>query len=61
VLEERIELPASNVTSCCFGDADLGTLFVTTASRRAAHEPLAGAVFACRPGVRGLPSTPFAG
>jgi sugar lactone lactonase YvrE len=61
VLEERIELPATNVTSCCFGDADLGTLFVTTASRRAAHEPLAGAVFACRPGVRGLPSTPFAG
>ena len=61
VLEERLELPATNVTSCCFGDADLGTLYVTTAARGAAHEPLAGALFACRPGVRGLPATPFAG
>jgi sugar lactone lactonase YvrE len=61
VLDERIELPVSNVTSCCFGDADLGTLYVTTASRGAAHEPLSGAVFACRPGIRGLPATPFAG
>jgi sugar lactone lactonase YvrE len=40
---------------------DLGTLYVTTAARRAAHEPLAGALFACRPGVTGLPATPFAG
>jgi sugar lactone lactonase YvrE len=61
VLEERIELPVTNVTSCCFGDRDLGTLYVTTAARGAAHEPLAGAVFACRPGVCGLPATPFAG
>jgi sugar lactone lactonase YvrE len=61
VLEERIELPVSNITSCCFGDADNGTLYLTTASRGAAHEPLAGAVFACRPGVRGPPATPFAG
>jgi sugar lactone lactonase YvrE len=59
-LDRRIQLPATNVTSCCFGDADLGTLYVTTA-RRAAHEPLAGALFACRPGVTGLPATPFAG
>jgi sugar lactone lactonase YvrE len=61
VLEARIELPVANVTSCCFGDRDLGTLYVTTAARGAAHEPLAGAVFACRPGVRGVPATPFAG
>jgi sugar lactone lactonase YvrE len=62
-LEGRIELPVTNVTSCCFGGGcgDLNTLYVTTAARGAAHEPLAGAVFACRPGVRGLPSTPFAG
>ena len=61
VLEERIELPASHVTSCCFGGPGLATLYVTTASRGAAHEPLAGSVFACRPGVHGLPATPFAG
>lgn len=60
-LEEVLELPVSRVTSCCFGSSDLGTLFVTTAARGAAHEPLAGALFACRPGVRGLPATPFAG
>jgi sugar lactone lactonase YvrE len=65
VLTERIELPATNVTSCCFGTAggngELSTLYVTTAARGAAHEPLAGAVFACCPGVCGLPAVPFAG
>ena len=60
-LEERLELPVTNVTSCCFGDRDLQTMYVTTAARGPAHEPLAGAVFACRPGVTGLPATPFAG
>jgi sugar lactone lactonase YvrE len=57
----RVGLPVSQVTSCCFGDPDLGTLYVTSASRGAKHEPLAGSLFACRPGVRGLPATPFAG
>ena len=61
VLEERIDVPARNVTSCCFGDAGLSTLYVTTAARGDGSEPLAGAVFACRPGVSGLPATPFAG
>jgi sugar lactone lactonase YvrE len=60
-VDQRIEIPATNVTSCCFGDADLGTLYVTTAARGAAHEPLAGALFACRPGITGLRATPFAG
>jgi hypothetical protein len=40
---------------------DLMTLYVTTAARGAAHEPLAGALFACRPGVAGFPAAPFAG
>ena len=60
-LDACIELPAANVTSCCFGEADLATLFVTTAARGAGQEPLAGSVFASRPGVRGLAATPFAG
>jgi len=59
--DARIELPVSQVTSCCFGDCDLGTLYITTAARGAEHEPLAGSLFCCRPGVRGLPATPFAG
>jgi sugar lactone lactonase YvrE len=60
-LDARIELPVTNVTSCCFGDPDLATLYVTTAARGAPDEPFAGAVFACRPGVPGLAATPFAG
>jgi sugar lactone lactonase YvrE len=60
-LDERVELPVSQVTSCCFGGADLDTLYVTSASRGTSGEPLAGALFACRPGLRGLPATPFAG
>jgi sugar lactone lactonase YvrE len=60
-LDARLELPVTQVTSCCFGDPDLGTLYVTSAARGAEHEPLAGSLFACRPGVRGLPATPFAG
>ena len=57
-----IELPVSQVTSCCFGDPDLGTLYVTTAARGAEHEPLAGSRVRLPPGrarasrdaVRGL-------
>jgi sugar lactone lactonase YvrE len=60
-LESRLELPVKQVTSCCFGDSDLSTLFVTSAARGAEDEPLAGSLFACQPGVRGLPATPFAG
>jgi sugar lactone lactonase YvrE len=60
-LDARLELPVGNVTSCCFGGPDLRTLYVTTASRGAEDDPLAGLVFACRPGVTGLPATPFAG
>jgi sugar lactone lactonase YvrE len=59
--DARIELPVSQVTSCCFGDSDLATLYITTAARGVAHDRLAGSLFCCRPGVRGLPATPFAG
>jgi sugar lactone lactonase YvrE len=46
----RIDLPASNVTSCAFGGADYRSLFVTTAAiglteERKAAEPLAGGIF----------------
>src|SRR5690606_2307242 len=47
---QRISLPASQVTSCCFGGPNLSTLFITTASiglseERLKQEPLAGSVF----------------
>jgi sugar lactone lactonase YvrE len=61
-----IPLPAKNVASCCFGGPDLTDLYVTTASveldeRERAADPHAGGVYRLRPGVRGLPTTAFAG
>ena len=61
-LDRVIRLPVSRPTSCAFGGPDLDELYVTSAwkglstdARRA--EPLAGALFRLRPGVRGaLPS-----
>lgn len=62
----RVDLPASQVSSVTFGGDDLGDLYITTAhedfsAADLAREPLAGGLFRCRPGVRGLPPIPFAG
>lgn len=59
-VEREIRLPVSNPTCAAFGGEDLGTLFITTARfglppESLAREPLAGRMFACRPGVVGLP------
>ena len=61
-LDALVELPTSNPTSVAFGGADGGDLYITTSwvdCERPADEPLAGAVFRCRPGVTGLPSPRF--
>ena len=60
----RVPLPVPRPTSCCFGGPGLRTLYVTSASVRLpepvlAEAPLSGALFACEPGVTGLPATPF--
>ncbi len=61
-----VKLPVARVTACAFGGPDLGTLYITTAwtalsdADRAA-QPLAGGLFRCAPGVRGLPAPEFAG
>jgi sugar lactone lactonase YvrE len=65
-VERTVQLPVTNPTCCCFGGADLGTLYVTTARQRLAPEnlarqPLAGSVLALRPGVQGLAESRFAG
>jgi sugar lactone lactonase YvrE len=62
-LDGIVEVPATQVTSCAFGGDDLRVLYVTTARQRLSDEelaaqPLAGALFAIEPGVRGLPETP---
>jgi sugar lactone lactonase YvrE len=65
-LDGLLGLPVRNVTSCTFGGPALDELFVTTAAEglsesERAEQPDAGRVFSCRPGVTGLPVTPFAG
>ncbi len=66
-LVRRIEVPTRDPTMCTFGDADLGTLYVTTARRflnaaQLAAQPLAGALLALRGlGVTGLEEPRYAG
>lgn len=59
---QRVELPVTCPTMVTFGDADLRTLFITTAREKRpadelAREPLAGAVLQWRVDVPGLPAT----
>lgn len=61
-LSEVVEVPGvTNVTACTFGEGDLQTLYITTTRENVpdGEQPLAGAVFSCRPGVGGLPVAPF--
>ncbi|HSF26205.1 MAG TPA: SMP-30/gluconolactonase/LRE family protein [Actinomycetes bacterium] len=60
-LDGVVTLPTSNPTSVAFGGADGRDLYVTTSwfdldeeARR--EQPLAGAIFRCRPGVAGPPA-----
>ena len=54
-----IELPATNVTSCCLGGRDLRTLFITSAQHFERDEPQGGALYAVDVEVPGLPEPSF--
>jgi sugar lactone lactonase YvrE len=61
-LDGVVDVPTSNPTSVAFGGPDWATLYITTSwfdvdpdSR--SSQPLAGAIFRCRPGVTG-PASP---
>jgi sugar lactone lactonase YvrE len=59
-IDRVVEMPVKNITTCVFGGADLGTLFVTTASAQAAAgDRLAGSLFAIQTGVRGQAENRF--
>ncbi|MEY4400823.1 MAG: hypothetical protein RL072_688 [Actinomycetota bacterium] len=63
-IDHRIDVPGGWITSCAFGGDDLRTLYITTATvdlddERRRTNPLAGSLFACRPGVAGRGYTPF--
>ena len=62
-LMTKIEFPALNVTSCCFGGPNMDELYVTTASTGTDLEqyPEAGSVYVLRPGVRGAKSYKYKG
>ena len=59
-----VGFPVTQVTSCAFGGDGLSDLYVTSArgglsEEQLAEQPLAGALFRLRPGVRGQPPHPF--
>ncbi len=65
-VDQQIDLPVSQPTSCCFGGKDLTTLYVTSARHGLSAEALAanpheGALLAIETGVTGTPSVRFAG
>jgi sugar lactone lactonase YvrE len=58
-LDAVVEVPTTNPTSVAFGGADGGDLYITTSwvdCEQRATQPLAGAIFRCRPGVTGRPT-----
>jgi sugar lactone lactonase YvrE len=59
-----VHMPVPRPTSCAFGGAELGTLYVTTArigldETALAKSPWSGSVLAVQTDSRGLPETPF--
>lgn len=63
-LDRVIDLPVPRPTSVAFGGRDLSTLYITTARTRLpaatlSDAPLSGGLFACAPGVTGIPDPIF--
>jgi L-arabinonolactonase len=65
-IDRVIEMPCQNPTCVAFGGRELDTLYITTSRLTLSEEevrrqPLAGALLAVRPGVKGLPESRFKG
>ncbi len=60
-LDYSLEVPVKKPAMCAFGGPGLDTLYVTSIRPEGniADQPLAGGVFALRPGVRGLPEPAY--
>ena len=63
-VDRIVDVPTRRPTCCAFGGPDLDILYITTCSQQMtpselAAEPLAGALLAFEPGVRGLPEPCF--
>ncbi|BEP67861.1 MULTISPECIES: SMP-30/gluconolactonase/LRE family protein [unclassified Variovorax] len=63
-LDRSLAVPVKKPAMCAFGGANLDTLFVTSIRPSGidlSDQPLAGGVFALRPGVAGVPEPAFGG
>jgi sugar lactone lactonase YvrE len=62
-LDQSLVIPVKKPTMCAFGGPNLDTLFVTSIRPGGdiSDQPLAGGVFALRPGVKGLEEPEFKG
>ncbi|HEY4248658.1 MAG TPA: SMP-30/gluconolactonase/LRE family protein [Lacunisphaera sp.] len=65
-VERVLSLPVPRATDCAFGGVKLDTLYITTAretmsARDLKSYPLSGSLFACKPGVQGMPANVFPG
>ena len=65
-LLQEVRLPVTMTTNCVFGGPELDTLYISTArvtltDEDLARQPLAGGLFSVKPGVHGLPASPFGG
>lgn len=64
--DQTVDIPARNVTSCCFGGEGLSTLYITTArygldENTLKASPLSGSVFSVETGFCGSPTPRFQG
>jgi sugar lactone lactonase YvrE len=61
-LDGVVRVPTTHPTSCAFSGPDLDELWITTSELGAGGpDGRAGALYRCRPGVRGLEPLPYAG
>ena len=65
-VDDIVELPVENITSCTFGNKSLQTLFITTARWGMTKEdieknPEAGGLFSIDLDIKGLPDNAFSG
>jgi sugar lactone lactonase YvrE len=61
-LDRSLEVPVRKPSMCAFGGPQMDTLYVTSIRPEGidlSDQPLAGGLFALRPGVRGLPEPVF--
>jgi len=64
--EIEVRVPCARPTSCCFGGEDFTKLFITTAriglsASDLKRQPLAGGLFVCETGTKGMPTDLYRG